>query len=519
MRCASWKRRPADTTRPTAVLFNSAEFLLFFAAFMAFWPLLRKRNNTRWAYLIAASFFFYGWWDWRFLFLLVGNGLIDFLAGLAMMRWPRKKRLLLVVSLSANLGALAVFKYLDFAVGNANAVLSWLGSSRAVPLPMLTLPVGLSFYTFQSMSYTIDVYRGSLTPTRNPLHFFASLALFPHLVAGPIIRAADLLPQLCVVRRTSEAQRWEGLRLIVFGYFKKVVIADNLAPVVNAAFSTGSLVPSGSYWWVIATLFAFQIYCDFSGYSDIARGLARWMGYQFPLNFDHPYISASFREFWTRWHISLSSWFRDYVYIPLGGSRGSVEKGDRHLAGAAAQRREGGLARSQSPFSTDGWAAHRNMWIAMLVSGLWHGAAWTFVIWGALHALFLSIERVTQWPKRLSQVQGGRVVATLITLTGVLVAWVFFRAQSLGQAVGIVGLMFDPRTFDLASIRANLHWRELLLLGLMAARHIQCHPGWGRVQWPQLNRPRIWQPVAVAVFVWACVFLRGPGSAFIYFQF
>lgn len=471
------------------MLFNSAEFLVFFAAFIAFWPLLRKRNNTRWSYLITASFFFYGWWDWRFLFLLVGNGLIDFLAGLAMVRWPRQKRLLLVVSLSANLGALAVFKYLDFAVGNVNTVLGWMGSSRAVPLPMLTLPVGLSFYTFQSMSYTIDVYRGSLQPTRNPLHFFASLALFPHLVAGPIIRAADLLPQLCVVRKTSEAQRWEGLRLIVYGYFKKVVIADNLAPVVNAAFSATSLVPSGTYWWVIATLFAFQIYCDFSGYSDIARGLARWMGYQFPLNFDHPYISASFREFWTRWHISLSSWFRDYVYIPLGGSRDGA------------------------------WAAHRNMWITMVVSGLWHGAAWTFVVWGALHALFLSIERLTQWPKRLNQIQGGGVVAIVVTLMGVLVAWVFFRAQSVGQAAGIVGLMFDPRTFDLASIRANLHWRELLLVALMAARHIQCHPGWGRVQWPQVELPRIWQPVTVAVFVWACVFLRGPGSAFIYFQF
>lgn len=471
------------------MLFNSAEFLVFFAAFIAFWPLLRKRNSTRWPYLIAASFFFYGWWDWRFLFLLVGNGLIDFLAGLAMVRWPRRKKLLLVVSLSANLGALAVFKYLDFAVGNVNAVLGWMGSTRAVPLPMLTLPVGLSFYTFQSMSYTIDVYRGSLQPTRNPLHFFASLALFPHLVAGPIIRAADLLPQLCVVRKTSEAQRWEGLRLIVYGYFKKVVIADNLAPVVSAAFSASTLVPSGSYWWVIATLFAFQIYCDFSGYSDIARGLARWMGYQFPLNFDHPYIAGSFREFWTRWHISLSSWFRDYVYIPLGGSRGGA------------------------------WAAHRNMWIAMLVSGLWHGAAWTFVIWGALHALFLSIERLTRWPKRLSQIRGGSVVAIVITLMGVLVAWVFFRAQSAGQAVSIVGLMFDPRTFDLASIRANLHWRELLLVALMALRHVQCHPGWSRVQRPQLEPSRIWQPVAVAVFVWACVFLRGPGSAFIYFQF
>jgi D-alanyl-lipoteichoic acid acyltransferase DltB (MBOAT superfamily) len=474
------------------VLFNSVEFLVFFAAFIGLWPWLRTWNTTRWLYLVAASFFFYGWWNWRFLFLLVGNGLVDFVAALLMVRYPDRRRLLLTVSLGANVGALVVFKYLNFFVTNVDTLLDWAGTGWSVPLPNLTLPVGLSFYTFQSMSYTIDVYRGQLTPTRNILHFFASLALFPHLVAGPIIRAADLLPQLTIVRRTSEAQRWEGLRLIVCGYFKKVVIADNLAPVVNAAFGAAVPVPSGAYWWTIALLFAFQIYGDFSGYSDIARGLARWMGYQFPVNFDHPYLSRSFREFWTRWHISLSSWFRDYVYIPLGGSH----------RGAAA--------------------AHRSVWLTMLASGFWHGAAWTFLAWAGLHALYLSIERLTDWPRRLARVPGGTILATLVTLAGVLVAWVFFRAGSLVQAGQIVGLMLNPWAFEAEAVRVHLHWRELLLLGVLSARHLQCHPAWGPVRWPQRPRwpaDRVWQPVAVAVVVWACVFLRGPGSAFIYFQF
>lgn len=469
--------------------FNSLEFVAFFGAFIALWPLLRRGRNTRWAYLVAASFFFYGWWDWRFLFLLVFSGLIDFVAGLGMERWPRRKRWLLVLSIAGNIGSLATFKYLGFGLANLNAALGWLGSDATVPLVRFALPIGISFYTFQSMSYTIDIYRGELRPTRNVLHFFAYLAMFPQLVAGPIVRAAHLLPQLEHARPTTESQRFEGLGLVVRGYFKKVVIADNLAPVVSAAFGAGEIVPAGSYWWVIAVMFAFQIYCDFSGYSDIARGLARWMGYSFPLNFDHPYVAVSFRDFWARWHISLSTWFRDYVYIPLGGSR----------RGAAA--------------------GHGNMWITMLLSGLWHGAAWTFVIWGALHALFLSLERSLQWPRRLAAIPGGRLLSLVITLVGVLVAWVFFRAESWSQALQIVGVMFNPRLFHLAAIQEHIHWRELLLVGLMAAWQARFYPGWRMPEWSRRRWAPILQPAAIALLLWACVFMRGPGHAFIYFQF
>ena len=471
------------------MLFNSIDFVLFFCAFVAAWPLLRRWNNARWGYLIAASFFFYGWWDWRFLFLLLVSGTIDFLAALGMTTHRRWRRPLLVLSLIGNLGLLATLKYLDFAIGNFNALTGWFGHGSLVPLARLTLPVGISFYTFQSMSYTIDVYRGCLEPTRNPLHFFAYLSMFPQLVAGPIVRASHLLPQLKHARATTETQRWEGLRLVVLGYFKKMVVADNLAPVVNTAFDGDTLMASGAYWWIIALMFAFQIYCDFSGYSDIARGLARWMGYDFPLNFDHPYIAGSFREFWQRWHISLSTWFRDYVYIPLGGSRCSAG------------------------------AAHANMWITMVLSGLWHGASWTFIAWGALHAAFLSLERAANWPRRLARIPGGNLIGVATTLIGVLIAWVFFRAQTLTQAVDIVCLMLNPAAFNLDAVGANIHWRELLLVAIMAFRHALCHPGWQLDIEPRRAWPKLAQPVFVSVLVWACIYLRGPGSAFVYFQF
>ena len=213
------------------------------------------------------------------------------------------------------------------------------------------------------MSYTIDVYREEIRPTRNIFQFFAFLSFFPHLVAGPIVRASFLMPQLENWRAPSVESRWTGLRLIIGGYFKKNFVADTLAGVVNEAFSSNVTAHSGLYWWTVMTAFALQIYCDFSGYSDIARGVARWIGYEFPINFDHPYTARRLSEFWRRWHISLSAWFRDYVYFPLGGSR----KGE--------------------------WLMYRNIWITMLLSGVWHGASWNFAIWGALHAAFLSIEK------------------------------------------------------------------------------------------------------------------------------
>lgn len=234
------------------------------------------------------------------------------------------------------------------------------GASQLRPLKIL-LPVGISFFTFQSMSYTIDVYRRRLKPTSNFLHFMAYLALFPQLVAGPIVRACDLLPALELWHPPSAAVRWANLRLIAIGFFKKMVIADNLAPLVDQAFESPVLQGAWAYWWVVSIMFAAQIYCDFSGYTDIARGLGGLMGYEFPENFNHPYAAIGFRDFWSRWHISLSTWFRDYVYVPLGGSRHGAVRG------------------------------YVNMWITMLLSGIWHGAGWTFIVWGGASCSLLDV--------------------------------------------------------------------------------------------------------------------------------
>jgi len=357
---------------------------------------------------------------------------------------------------------------------------------------VLILPVGISFYTFQSMSYTIDIYKGQLAPTRNPLHFFAYLALFPQLVAGPIIRAADLLPQLKRESHTTEQQRWDGLHLIVHGFLKKVFIADNLAYYVTEAFSNPVHPESAVFWWIMMTAFAFQIYCDFSGYSDIARGLAKWMGYDFMVNFNHPYVATSLREFWTRWHISLSTWFRDYVYIPLGGSRLGPLRGEI------------------------------NMWITMLVSGFWHGAAWNFIIWGGLHAAGATVERFTRLPRRLMALPGGRFIAGLWMLLQVWVTWVFFRAESFGQAMDILGSMFSFHA-GMDVVQTQIGTVRLMLIGtvigIAALREFWFFMGWHEREFvPTRWRPTV-QVATMAALIVVAVFFRGPGSQFIYFQF
>ena len=471
--------------------FNSIIFIIFGVIFFTLWPVLRKRNNTRWIYLVAASFVFYGWWDWRFLFLIIGSGLIDFLAGLGIERFPRHRKLLLVLSVMGNVCSLGVFKYLDFGINNINWILKSFGIETHIPIAHLILPIGISFYTFQSMSYTIDIYRGQLHPTRNIFHFFAYLSLFPQLVAGPIVRARDLLPQLKYAKSLDEQQRWEGLKLIVFGFFKKVVVADTLAITVNAAFIADTPTSSFSYWWIIMIMFAFQIYCDFSGYSDIARGLGKWMGYEFPVNFDHPYIASSFREFWQRWHISLSTWFRDYVYIPLGGSR----KGKMH-----------------------GYVA---MWITMLVSGLWHGAAWHFILWAVMHSMYLSVERITNWPKKLSALPGGRHLTSLAVFMLTVLAWVFFRANSFTQAMAVFRIMFNPAALNYATADSLIDNNAVNVLLIIFGSQLFFHLGWDKKQWVT-SIPRVrttFESAFMAFLILICVYMRAPSNTFIYFQF
>lgn len=468
------------------MLFNSLPFVCFALAFFALWPLVRAHRRVRFAFLVAASLFFYGWWDWRFVFVLLMSGLVDFAAGLWMRRNPQHAKAALVLSVFVNLGVLAIFKYPPFFLETSG---TFLGAFGADVSRELYLPVGISFFTFQSMSYTIDIYRGRLEPTRDPLHFFAYLALFPQLVAGPIVRAKSLLPQLERCPHATTTDWWDGLRLIATGYFKKVVIADQLAPFVDQTFSSGMMPASTLYWWSVVTLFGIQIYCDFSGYSDIAIGLGRWMGLRFPENFRNPYLARSFREFWSRWHISLSTWFRDYVYIPLGGSRQGVLRG------------------------------HVNLWVTMLLCGLWHGASWRFVVWGGLHAAFVSVERMTQWPKQLSRIPAGRVLSVAVVFVFVSFAWTFFRAESFAQAFEISRYLWVPHAAEVPSA-LRLGVVEVACVGVFVVMEL-----WATFEIAEHLRTRFstsvafLEPVALGLMLACSVFLRGPGQAFIYFQF
>ena len=474
------------------MLFNSFIFLLFAAVFFWLWPAFSRRKQSRWLCIIVASFLFYGWWNWRYVFLLIFTGLVDYAAALGMQACPLRKRPLLILSLGSNLLTLFAFKYLGFFTENLRSLLhlidAHIGVAVSVPIVSLVLPIGISFYTFQSMSYTIDVYRGDLKPTRNVFHFFASLSMFPHLVAGPIMRASVLLPQLEDWRSPESQKRWDGLMLIAAGYFKKMVLADNLAPEINRAFNNNVFIGSAPYWWVIITMFAFQIYFDFSGYSDIARGLAKWMGYEFSLNFNRPYLASGFRDFWTRWHISLSSWFRDYVYIPLGGSR------------------EGELK------------AQRNLWITMLLSGFWHGAHWTYIVWGALHAFYLQLERWTQWPDFFKRFRIGPALISFLLLAQVWVAWVFFRATSIRQALHIVGTMLNPGQWQWGSL---LEIGKTPLVFLVVAIISQTIDPLRKTLQVQLSEKHfsIVESASVGLLLIAALFLRGPGNKFIYFSF
>jgi alginate O-acetyltransferase complex protein AlgI len=484
------------------MLFNSFTFIVFAGVFFLFLPFVNKLKNPnfRWLYFVIASFFFYGWWDWRYIALIIVNGLIDFFAALLMVNYPTRKKIFLFGSLVTNLGILFSFKYLNFLFDSLNYAGSFAGlhlpKEFSAPAFFVILPVGISFYTFQSMSYTIDVYRDRLSPTKNVLHFFSYLSLFPQLVAGPIVRAKDFLPQLLRVRKATEIERWNGLKLIALGYFKKVVIADNIAPMVNNAFSNDTHIASSIYWWTIMIGFAFQIYCDFSGYSDIARGLSKWMGFHFRVNFNHPYFAISFRNFWQRWHISLSTWFKDYVYIPLGGSK--VKK----------------------------FRSYLNLWITMILSGIWHGAGANFLLWGVAHAFFLTIERITGFHNLFRENTLARCIKIFVIFCLVTMSWVLFRSESLPQVATVLGNMFSmggpPVFLNLKLPDLFVNGCLFLLLGIlmefMSLGKIGSLKGTLSVA-KQARLSHYAEIVQVAVILIMSIFFRGTGEQFIYFQF
>ena len=389
------------------MIFTEPRFLLFFAVVFAIhWAL--RGNRTRKLWLLVCSYAFYAAWDWRFLSLIGFSTLVDYTIGLRLMRLPpeheRARRAWLILSLASNLGLLAVFKYFGFFVDSAVRFLGWLGIGASPWSLEIILPVGISFYTFQTLSYTIDIYRGRLRATRDLPDFALFVAFFPQLVAGPIVRALDFMPQIVSVRRANSID-WRGAAMLFsLGFFKKACVSDNLAPIVDAYFANPAGYDAFASWTAILS-YATQIYCDFSGYSDMAIASAALLGYRLGKNFDAPYLASNIRDFWRRWHISLSSWLRDYLYIPLGGSR-------------------------HGPVARD-----RNLFLTMALGGLWHGAAWGFVFWGMAHGFALIAHR--QWCEHAPAGLRAAIpmpIAALLTFSWVSLLWVPFRAESLSSA-------------------------------------------------------------------------------------
>ena len=417
------------------MLFIEPRFFVFFAiVFALYWSL--RCNTARKTVLLVASYIFYGAWDPRFTLLLAFSTLFDFGAGLAMESAPdqRRRHLIIAASVTGNLALLFTFKYFNFFADSFVTLLHAAGIQANPVTVRLTLPVGISFYTFQSLSYTLDIYRGRLRARRSLLDYATFVGFFPQLVAGPIVRAYDFLPQLDELKRFSAVWVRPALILFFFGYVKKACISDNLAPYVDAVFShpgdyTGASIMAAT------VLYAIQIYCDFSGYTDMAIATAKLLGYDLTLNFRQPYFSASISDFWRRWHISLSSWLRDYLYIPLGGNRGG------RLAG------------------------YRNLLVTMVLGGLWHGASWNFVIWGTLHggALILHKEYARRRPAFLTGHAAYRAGAVLGTFWWVCLTWIFFRAASLPVATQLARSFI---TVTGAGTRDIAPWAAGVILGL-----------------------------------------------------
>jgi alginate O-acetyltransferase complex protein AlgI len=474
------------------MLFNSIEFALFLPIVLVLYWLLYRRAGRRAqnCLLLIASYVFYGAWDLRFLALIVLSTLIDYVVALILGQTidDRWRRILVAVSVTSQLLILAFFKYFGFFLESALALFRILGLEPNPPLLEVLLPIGISFYTFQTLSYTLDVYRRRVAPERDFITFATFVAYFPHLVAGPIMRAHDLLPQLASSRRVpSQVAVRSALFLILLGLFKKVAIADAVAPVANEAFASPSTA-GASTLWLGAVAFAFQIYCDFSGYSDIARGTSRLFGIELIRNFEQPYLSRNITEFWRTWHISLSNWLHDYLYVPLGGNRGTKLQ------------------------------TYRNLMLTMLLGGLWHGAAWTYVIWGGLHGAWLSLERAFGHYVRRGRpprVTVRDIPSILLTFIGVLLIWVFFRAPSVEIAVDYLTGMFSFRS-------GNPTVDSLLLVGGAAAivaviDVAQRLTGDHAVvlRWQPALRGATYALLFLSIAVWT----GGEAQPFIYFQF
>lgn len=482
------------------MLFNSIDFAIFLPiVFILYWYVTNKNVKLQNLLIVLASYVFYGWWDWRFLSLIIFSTIVDYTVGLKLKNEENqyKRKVFLWTSILVNFGFLGFFKYYNFFLDNFITAFSLFGTEIKANSLNIILPVGISFYTFQTLSYTIDVYKRKLTPTKDFIAFSAFVSFFPQLVAGPIERATNLLPQFYSKRNFEYSKAVDGMKQILWGLFKKIVIADNCAEFANYIFNNSADL-NGSSLVLGALFFTFQIYGDFSGYSDIAIGTARLFGFNIMRNFAFPYFSRDIAEFWRRWHISLSTWFRDYLYIPLGGSRG------------------GTLMKV------------RNTFVIFIVSGFWHGANWTFIIWGALNAIyFLPLLLTNNNRNNIAIVAQGKYLPTvkelllmLITFGLTVFAWIFFRAENIGHAIKYISGIFSPSLFSIPNFgklgRALTNIILIIFFLLIEwqgreRKYAIEHLG---LNWKRPTRYALYYLIVILIF-----WFGGKEQQFIYFQF
>ncbi|AUC75226.1 MBOAT family O-acyltransferase [Olleya sp. Bg11-27] len=482
------------------MLFNSIDFAIFLPiVFIVYWFVTNNNLKLQNFLIVAASYLFYGWWDWRFLSLILFSTIVDYTVGrkLRIEENQTKRKFLLWTSIVINIGFLGFFKYYNFFLDNFITAFSFFGTEIKANSLNIILPVGISFYTFQTLSYTIDVYKRKLEPTKDFIAFSAFVSFFPQLVAGPIERATHLLPQFCKKRTFEYSKAADGMRQILWGLFKKIVIADNCAEFANQIFNNSSDL-NGSTLVLGALFFTFQIYGDFSGYSDIAIGTSRLFGFDLTRNFNFPYFSRDIAEFWRRWHISLSTWFRDYLYIPLDGSRGGT------------------------------WMKVRNTFAIFIVSGFWHGANWTFVVWGALNAIyFLPLLLTNNNRNNFEIVAQGKVFPSIkelmfmmLTFGLTVFAWIFFRANNIGHAISYISEILSPSLF---SVPKFTEMGRALTTIILVAIFILIEWKGREEQYAIANlgiklTPPLRYTVYYAIII-AIIWFAGKEQQFIYFQF
>lgn len=468
------------------MLFNTIYFSLFFSCiFFLYWIVLGKNRNQQNIFLLTASYFFYSCWDWRFLFLLLFSTFLDYFSGIQIAKhFDKKRKYWLWLSIIINLSFLGVFKYYNFFISSFSEVLNTFGISFSPLLLNIVLPVGISFYTFHGLSYVIDVYHQKIKPEKKIIDYSLFVSFFPLLVAGPIERASHLLPQIKKNRTFNYTQTVDGLKQILWGWFKKAVIADQCAVIANDIFANYE-EHNGGTLLLGAICFAFQIYGDFSGYSDMALGTARMLGFELLKNFNFPYFSKNIAEFWRKWHISLSSWFRDYLYIPLGGSRTSKLK------------------------------IIRNTFIIFIVSGFWHGANWTFIIWGAINAIFIlpTVLKSEKTVDKSDKITFKSIFQIIGTFFVTVIAWVFFRSETVSDAFYYIYKIF----FNFSWIDYRISYILLILIPLFII-----------IEWKGRNdnyaieksSQHTWLNYLFYYFLVGLIFVfAGENQKFIYFQF